>query len=108
MVARQTSATGQKVVRKKPAKVVPHGHGDRTVTPGDVGEPLLYNIRQAAGKLGMSFSIVERLVASGELFSVKAGGRRLIPAWATVAYVRDLCQAHDRDGRYAAEYDIAG
>ena len=78
----------------------------RTVEPLDIGEPLLYSIRQAAAKLGMSYPTVERLIARGELFSVKAEGKRLIPAWATVAYMRDLCAAHDPAGRYAAEYSL--
>ncbi len=69
---------------------------------------MFYDIRQAGAKLAMSYRTVERLIARGELFSVKAEGKRLIPAWATVTYMRTLCADADRDGRYAEEYRIAG
>ena len=99
--ARQTTGTAKRASTKTTKTVA-----TRTVEPLDIGEPLLYSIRQAAAKLGMSYPTVERLIARGELFSVKAEGKRLIPAWATVAYMRDLCAAHDPAGRYAAEYRL--
>jgi len=79
---------------------------DRKAAVGEVGEPQAYTIRMAAAKLSMSHAHVERLVATGELFSVKTGGNRLIPAWATVVYLRDLCREYDPNGRYANEYPI--
>lgn len=79
----------------------------RKIEPANIGEPLLYTIRQAAGKLSMSYPTVERLIARGELFSVKAEGKRLIPAWATVAYTRQLCEQADPHGRFAHEYGLS-
>ena len=104
--ARQTTGTAKRASAKATAKVSASTSKTRTVEPLDIGEPLLYTIRQAAAKLGMSYPTVERLIARGEMFSVKAEGKRLIPAWATVAYMRDLCAAHDPAGRYAAEYSL--
>lgn len=85
----------------------------RKITPADVasvGEPLFYTIRQAAATLGCSYRTVEQMVRDGRLFSVKNGGRRLIPAWAATAYAHDLCASQDYDGRYAAytaEYGLS-
>ena len=100
---KQTTGTA----KRASAKTTKATASTRTVEPLDIGEPLLYSIRQTAAKLGMSYPTVERLIARGELFSVKAEGKRLIPAWATVAYMRDLCAAHDPAGRYAAEYSLS-
>lgn len=66
----------------------------------NVGEPLLYTTRQAATKLNVSVPTVERLIAHEALWSVKVGRRRLIPAWATIAYLRAICEAQGVPDEY--------
>lgn len=43
-------------------------------------ERLAYSTAEVAEALGASEYLIKRLIASGEIGSVKLGGRRLIPA----------------------------
>lgn len=43
-------------------------------------ERLAYSTAEVAAAIGASEGLVKRLLASGEIGSVKLGGRRLIPA----------------------------
>lgn len=50
-------------------------------------ERLLYSIPDAADQLSVSARVLERLVADGEVSTVKIGRRRLVPAEALEDYV---------------------
>lgn len=51
---------------------------------------LLLRVEKAAGLLGLSRTRVFKLIADGELGSVKVGGSRRVPRDALTAYVRRL------------------
>lgn len=48
---------------------------------------LLYAIPDAAEKLSVSARVLERLIAAGEVETVKIGRRRLVPAEALADYI---------------------
>jgi excisionase family DNA binding protein len=48
---------------------------------------LLYAIPDAAERLSVSARVLERLIADGQLATVKIGRRRLVPAEALTDYV---------------------
>lgn len=51
---------------------------------------LLYSIPDAADQLSVSSRVLERLIADGEVETVKIGRRRLVPNDALLAYVARL------------------
>lgn len=51
---------------------------------------LLYSIPDAADQLSVSARVLERLIADGEVDTVKIGRRRLVPAEALTDYVERL------------------
>lgn len=53
-------------------------------------EPRLLAVRDAATATGLSRSNIHKLIASGELASIKVGRRRLIPVAAIDEYVDRL------------------
>ena len=53
-------------------------------------EKLLYAIPQAAEQLSVSSRVLERLIADGEVDTVKIGRRRLVPAEALARYVEKV------------------
>ena len=53
-------------------------------------EKLLYAIPQAAEQLSVSTRVLERLIADGEVDTVKIGRRRLVPAEALERYVEKV------------------
>lgn len=85
---------GEKRARRTPQPPTPR-RASRVIVRDEsaVGEPLLYTTQQAAAKLNVSVPTVERLIRRDALWSVKVGRKRLIPAWATVAYLRAVCEA---------------
>lgn len=48
---------------------------------------LAYSVQEAVFLLGLSRTHINRLIASGELGSIKAGSRRLIPHAAVLAFL---------------------
>ncbi|MBA8795953.1 excisionase family DNA binding protein [Friedmanniella endophytica] len=52
--------------------------------------PILYEVDEAAEALRLSRSRIYELIRSGQLESVKAGRRRLVPVAALQAYVASL------------------
>lgn len=52
--------------------------------------PLLYRVDEAAEALRLSRSLLYELIRSGQLRTVKAGSRRLIPVAALTEYVASL------------------
>lgn len=50
-------------------------------------ERLLYSIPDAADQLSVSARVLERLIADGDVSTVKIGRRRLVPAEALEDYV---------------------
>lgn len=50
-------------------------------------ERLLYSIPEAADQLSVSARVLERLIADGDVSTVKIGRRRLVPAEALEDYV---------------------
>lgn len=54
---------------------------------------LLYSIPDAADQLSVSARVLERLIAAGQVDTVKIGRRRLIPADALTAYVERVRRA---------------
>ncbi len=65
-----------------------HQDAPREATDPALGPPLLYRVNQAAELLQLGRSTVERLVASGELRSIKVGKCRRIPADALAEFVQ--------------------
>lgn len=51
---------------------------------------LLYNLQEAAHKLGISEWTIRRLIRRGLLMPVRIGSRRLVPATELSAYVTRL------------------
>ena len=51
---------------------------------------LLYRVEEAAAALRLSRSVVYELIRSGQLRTVKAGRRRLVPVEALAEYVARL------------------
>jgi excisionase family DNA binding protein len=58
--------------------------------------PLMHAVEPAAARLGIGRSVMYRLIASGDIPTVKVGKRRLVPEAELVAYVGRL-----RDGSAA-------
>ncbi len=57
-----------------------------------VVKPRWFTVKQAAGELGYSLTKTKRLIASGELQSLKDGGnRRVLPRWID-EYIETLAQ----------------
>jgi excisionase family DNA binding protein len=56
-------------------------------------ERLLYAIPDAADKLSVSSRVLERLIADGEVETVKIGRRRLVPSEALADYIERLKRA---------------
>lgn len=54
---------------------------------------LLHAIPDAADRLSVSSRVLERLIADGEIETVKIGRRRLVPADALVDYTERLKSA---------------
>lgn len=54
---------------------------------------LLYAITDAADQLSISARVLERLIADGEVATVKIGRRRLVPAEALTDYVERVKRA---------------
>jgi excisionase family DNA binding protein len=52
--------------------------------------PVLYDVAEAAEALRLSRSLLYELIRSGQLRSVKAGRRRLVPVTALQEYVESL------------------
>lgn len=52
-----------------------------------MNDKLLYAIPDAADQLSISARVLERLIADGEVETVKIGRRRLVPSGALVDYV---------------------
>lgn len=52
-----------------------------------INDKLLYAIPEAADQLSVSARVLERLIANGEVETVKIGRRRLVPAEALEDYV---------------------
>jgi excisionase family DNA binding protein len=57
---------------------------------GTSSEVLLYSVTEAAVMLGIGRTNVYSLLASGDLRSVKIGGRRLIPRQVILDFVESL------------------
>lgn len=53
----------------------------------NIAEKLLYSIPEAAEMLSVSPRVLERLIADGEIDTVKIGRRRLVPSEALAEYV---------------------
>jgi len=53
-------------------------------------EERLLTVRQAGEIIGASYATTKRLIASGDLTSVKRGRRRLVPLSATQEHIRRL------------------
>jgi len=53
-------------------------------------EERLLTVRQAGEIIGASYATTKRLIASGDLRSVKRGRRRLVPLSATQDHIRRL------------------
>jgi len=51
---------------------------------------LLVTVEEAAGALSLSRTFVYGLLASGQIFSIKIGGRRLVPVAALHEFVERL------------------
>lgn len=54
---------------------------------------LLYAIPEAADQLSVSARVLERLIADGEVETIKIGRRRLVPAEALADYIERLKKA---------------
>lgn len=52
--------------------------------------PMLYRVEEAAEALRLSRSALYELIRSGQLRSVKAGRRRLVPVTALTEYIASL------------------
>lgn len=52
-----------------------------------VGDRLLHSIPEAAKQLSISPRVFERLIAAGEIETVKIGRRRLVPTDSLVEYI---------------------
>ncbi len=61
---------------------------DTRVRPAVV--PVLYDVDEAAEALRLSRSLLYELIRSGQLRTVKAGRRRLVPVSALAEYVASL------------------
>jgi excisionase family DNA binding protein len=57
------------------------------VSAGSNVTKLAYTPYEAADALGISRNLLYQLIGSGQLHSVKAGGRRLIPASAIAEFL---------------------
>lgn len=55
-----------------------------------INDKLLYSISEAADQLSVSARVTERLIADGEIETIKIGRRRLVPAEALEDYVARL------------------
>ena len=55
-----------------------------------MSDRLLYAIPDAATQLSVSARVLERLIADGEIATVKIGRRRLVPAEALADYITRL------------------
>jgi excisionase family DNA binding protein len=68
------------------AAVVP---GERQSPPAQEQQtsPQLISLAKAAEMLGVSIDVVKRLVAEGELFSVRVRGRRLVDSSSLASFV---------------------
>lgn len=55
--------------------------------------PIAYSVEQAAAAIGISRRSAFRRIASGDVRTVKLGGRRLVPA----AELERLCRLHKHD-----------
>jgi len=58
--------------------------------PQVVVEDRFLNVREAGKIIDASYAETKRLIASGTLFSVKRGRRRLVPNSAVQEYIRRL------------------
>jgi excisionase family DNA binding protein len=63
--------------------------------------PLLLSIEDARRALAVGRSLVKRLVATGEIRSLKLGSRRLIPLAEVERYVAERLQHRDAPGDLA-------
>ena len=66
----------------------------------DAGKPLAADKKGAAREIGVSKRTVERLIANGELKTVRVGRRRLIP---TAELIKFLKQRHHPTDKPEAE-----
>jgi excisionase family DNA binding protein len=55
-------------------------------------DPLLCDIEETASLIGLGRTKTYELIASGKIFSVRIGRRRLVPRTAIDAYVTDLVE----------------
>ena len=69
----------------------------QTIQPGEEMDKavarsikLLVTVEEAAGALSLSRTFVYGLLASGQIFSIKVGGRRLVPVAALHEFVERL------------------
>jgi excisionase family DNA binding protein len=66
------------------------GHAERPATAAD---RLLYSVDEAADLLGIGRTFMFRLIATGEIDSLKIGRRRMIPSEALERYIERLRSA---------------
>jgi excisionase family DNA binding protein len=57
-----------------------------------VGEKVAYSVEQAAQALSLGQTTVKKLIATGQLPSVRVGRRRLIPRSALEGYINQLIE----------------
>ncbi len=57
--------------------------------------PLLLDVDEVATALGLGHTKTWQLVASGEIFSVRVGKRRLVPFTSVEKYVADLIEKQE-------------
>ena len=69
----------------------------------DPAIPRLLSVEDAVEALGLSRATVYKEIRSARLRSVKASGRRLVPASAIADYIKELQTGLDTDGLYLAE-----
>lgn len=55
-------------------------------------DPILYDVDEAADALRLSRSLLYELIRSGQLRTVKAGRRRLVPVSALAEYVESISE----------------
>lgn len=67
------------------------GHAER---PATAASRLLYSVDEAADLLGIGRTFTFRLLATGEIDSLKIGRRRMIPSEALERYIERLRSAN--------------
>lgn len=60
---------------------------------------LAFSVAEACAALGLGKTNIYRLIAAGELETVKIGGRRLVPANSIRALLDGKVQVVDREGQ---------